>query len=142
MKLKISPTFDCCKLPARAHANDAALDAYATHDALLMPFEPVAVGLGFSVEVPEGYGLLVCSRSGLALKEGVVVANSPGLVDPGYRGEVKAILVSVSGKPYAVKAGDRICQVRLVESPSIEWDIVDELAPSDRSVNGFGSTGV
>lgn len=141
MKLKICPTFDCYKLPQQVHENDAALDAYATHDQMLMPFEPVAVRLGFGVEVPPGYGLLVCSRSGLALKEGVVVANSPGLVDPGYRGEVKAILVSLSGRPYVVKAGDRVCQLRLVESPSIEWDIVDTLSDSQRSTNGFGSTG-
>lgn len=142
MRLKISPTFDCWKIPHKAHADDAALDAYAAHDAILYPWTVVAVGLGFSVEVPEGWGLLVCSRSGLALKQGVVVANAPGLVDPGYRGEVKALLLNTSPDARVVKAGDRICQLRLVESPDIEWDTSEELSVTERSTNGFGSTGV
>lgn len=142
MRLRICPTFDCFHLPEAAHPDDAALDAYAAHDLLIESGAVGLVGLGFSVEVPVGYGLLVCSRSGLALKAGVSVANAPGLIDPGYRGEVKALLRNHSPEPFVVRAGDRVCQLRLVESPRIEWEIAESLDDTSRSAGGFGSTGV
>ena len=129
-------------LPTRAHPGDAGLDLVAAEDARLAPGERVAVGTGWAVAIPEGMAGLVVPRSGNALRHGLTVANAPGLIDAGYRGELKVILVNLGPDPLAVAAGDRIAQLVLVPVALGAAVDVQELPESDgRGEGGFGSTG-
>lgn len=129
-------------LPSRAHAGDAGLDLVAAEDVVLAPGGRAAVATGWSVAIPEGMAGLVVPRSGNALRHGLTVANAPGLIDSGYRGELKVILINLGAEPFSVVTGDRIAQ--LVITPvalglAVE---VDSLPESDgRGEGGFGSTG-
>lgn len=129
-------------LPSRAHAGDAGLDLVAAEDVVLAPGGRAAVATGWSVAIPEGMAGLVVPRSGNALRHGLTVANAPGLIDSGYRGELKVILINLGADPFSVVTGDRIAQ--LVITPvalglAVE---VDSLPESDgRGEGGFGSTG-
>ena len=129
-------------LPHRAHPGDAGLDLVAAERATLAPGGRAALPTGLAVAVPQGHAGLVLPRSGLARRHGVTVANAPGLIDAGYRGELMVLLVNLGAEPYTVEAGDRIAQ--LVVSPVSLADAVevDELPPSDgRDEGGFGSSG-
>lgn len=129
-------------LPARAHPGDAGLDLVAAEDARLAPGERAAVATGWAVAIPEGMAGLVVPRSGNALRHGLTVANAPGLIDAGYRGELKVILVNLGADPVAVAAGDRIAQLVLVPVALGAAAEVPELPESDgRGEGGFGSTG-
>jgi dUTP pyrophosphatase len=129
-------------LPTRAHDSDAGLDLYAAEAARLVPGARVSVGTGLAVAVPEGLAGIVLPRSGLALKSGVTLVNSPGLIDPGYRGEVRVVLLNTDGTiDFHVKPGDRIAQLLLVPiatASPLEADALDE---STRGAGGFGSSG-
>ena len=127
------------KLPAYAHDGDAGLDVYlpCTY-APLNPGEIRIVPLGFAVEIPNGYAIQVCSRSGLASR-GIFVINAPGIVDSNFRNEVGVILINVSAAIQPLNLGDRVCQFVVAKVPKVEWNIVDELSTSDRQ-GGFGST--
>ena len=130
-------------LPTRAHPGDAGLDLVATESATLAPGGGRAmVGTGIAVEVPEGWAGLVCPRSGLAARHGIGVVNGPGVVDAGYRGEVRVVLHNTDPvESFAIAPGDRIAQ--LVLTPVLLADVVevDELAIATRDAGGFGSTG-
>ena len=129
-------------LPTRAHDNDAGLDLYSADAALIRPGERVTVGTGLAVAIPEGLAGLVLPRSGLALKHGVTLVNSPGLIDPGYRGEVKVILLNTDrSTDHHVKPGDRIAQLLLVPIATASPMESDSLDSSIRGSAGFGSTG-
>jgi dUTP diphosphatase len=129
-------------LPTRAHDNDAGLDLYAAESARLAPGARVSVGTGLAVAIPDGVGGLVLPRSGLALKHGVTLVNSPGLIDPGYRGEVRVLLLNTDPTlEFRVSPGDRLAQlllVPLVHASPLQADALDE---STRGEGGFGSTG-
>lgn len=129
-------------LPARAHPGDAGLDLVASEPAHLEPGARAGVPIGVAVAIPAEHAGLVVPRSGLARRHGVTVANAPGLIDAGYRGELVVLLVNLGAEPYAVAAGDRIAQLVVVPvamAPVVE---VAELPPSDgRGEGGFGSTG-
>jgi dUTP pyrophosphatase len=131
-------------LPARQHADDAGYDLVAREDARLEPAGGRAIiPTGVAVVIPAGYAGFVQPRSGLALRHGVTVLNSPGLVDAGYRDELRVILVNLDPvEAFTVKRGDRIAQlvIQRVEAP--DWTVVDGLDDSDRGVGGFGSTGI
>ncbi len=130
------------RLPARAHPGDAGLDLFAAETAGMLPGGRAPVGTGIAVAIPRGHAGLVLPRSGLALKHGVTLANSPGLIDAGYRGELVVTLVNLGDEPHRVEPGDRIAQLVLV--PVELWGPreVEELPPSDgRGEGGFGSTG-
>jgi dUTP pyrophosphatase len=130
------------RVPSRAHPGDAGLDLAAAEPADIAPGGRAAVGTGIAVAVPPGHAGLVLPRSGLARRHGVTLANSPGLIDAGYRGELVVALVNLGDAPHRVEAGDRIAQ--LVVVPVELWAAaeVDELPPSDgRGEGGFGSTG-
>lgn len=130
------------KVPAQQFATDAALDLHAASDAHLEPFARAAVPTGVAVSIPEGYAGLVLPRSGLASKHGITLANAPGLIDPGYTGEIKVILVNLDSRAaYDVRAGDRIAQLMIVESLGTRWHEVESLDDTDRGPRGFGSTG-
>jgi dUTP pyrophosphatase len=130
-------------LPTRPHDNDAGLDLYAAVAALIRPGERVTVGTGLAVAIPEGLAGLVLPRSGLALKHGVTLVNSPGLIDPGYRGEVKVILLNTDRtQDHHVKPGDRIAQLLLVPIATASPMESDSLDSSMRGAAGFGSSGL
>jgi dUTP pyrophosphatase len=129
-------------LPQRAHDNDAGYDLFAAEGALLGPGERLSIGTGIAIELPPRHAGWVVPRSGLAARHGISIVNAPGLIDAGYRGEVRVLLVNTDpSEPCEVQPGDRIAQ--LVVSPIAEPDIVEvaELAASVRGQGGFGSTG-
>ena len=129
-------------LPARAHPHDAGLDLTACEDAALGPGMRAAVATGWAVAIPEGMAGLVVPRSGNALRLGLTVANAPGLIDSGYRGELKVILVNLGDAPVAVAVGDRIAQLVITPVATGAAVEVDALPGSDgRGEGGFGSTG-
>ena len=129
-------------MPAYAHGptEDAGLDIRAVEDALLAPGVPVAVPTGLAIEIPQGYEAQIRPRSGLALKHAITLPNSPATIDPGYRGELKVILLNLGKADYQVHAGDRIAQMVIARYESIEWEVGD-LGESARGQGGFGSSG-
>ena len=129
-------------LPSRAHAGDAGLDLAAAEDAVLAPGDRLAVATGWAVAIPEGMAGLVVPRSGNALRHGLTVANAPGLIDAGYRGELKVILVNLGDEPFAISVGDRIAQLVITPASLGAAVEVRDLPESDgRGDGGFGSTG-
>ena len=127
--------------PGRAHPGDAGLDLHARHPTLIEPGERAVVGTGVAVGVPDGYAGLVVPRSGLAARFGIGVVNSPGLIDSGYRGEIKVILVNHGRERFAVARGDRIAQLLVLAMAPPEVVEVKELGDTARGENGFGSSG-
>ena len=129
--------------PAQTHAGDAAYDLYAVERFFLAPGERALVPTGVAVAMPEGVAGLVVPRSGLAVRHGISVVNGPGLVDPGYRGELKVVLVNLGQEPYEGLPGDRIAQLLLVPCLTPPVEVVEELPPSadGRDEAGFGSSG-
>ena len=127
--------------PRRAHHDDAAVDLHSAVDVTLAPGEWAAVPTGLAVAIPPGYAGLVLPRSGHAARLGVGVVNGPGLVDPGYRGEVKVLLINHGGEEVQFRRGERIAQLMVAPAPPVEWVEVEDLAATDRGGGGFGSTG-
>ena len=129
-------------IPARAYHGDAGLDLAACERVELPPGERAIVGTGLAVAIPEGYAGFVQPRSGLADRHGITIVNSPGLIDSGYRGELKVILLNTdSAHPFVVEAGMRIAQLVVLELPEVELEEVDELPATERGVRGHGSSG-
>ena len=129
-------------LPSRAHAGDAGLDLYSCEAAHIGPGERWSIGTGIAVEVPEGHAGLVLPRSGLARDHGISLPNSPGLIDSGYRGEIRVLLLNTDpAETFQVKAGDRIAQLVLVPIALAEPVAVGALSESARGDGGFGSSG-
>jgi dUTP pyrophosphatase len=133
---------DKATLPTRAHDNDAGLDLYAAESARLAPGARVRVGTGLAVQIPDGTGGLVLPRSGLALKHGVTLINSPGLIDPGYRGELRVLMLNTDPTvEFQIAPGDRIAQLLLVPVVHASPQQADALDESTRGKGGFGSSG-
>jgi dUTP pyrophosphatase len=129
-------------LPARAYDGDAGLDLCAAHDARVEPGERVQVGTGVAVAIPPGHAGLVLPRSGLAARHGVALVNAPGLIDAGYRGEIRVLLLNTDRREaFEVHAGDRIAQLLIVAVASVTVTAVDMLGDSERGARGFGSSG-
>lgn len=130
-------------LPAAVHDGDAGLDVTAAEAATIGPGERVLIPTGFAMAVPEGHAGLLLPRSGLAAKQGLTLVNSPGLIDPGYRGEVKVAVVNLDRtESVQISAGDRIAQLLIVGLPRATAEWVDDLSDTSRGDGGFGSTGV
>jgi dUTP pyrophosphatase len=128
-------------IPERAYAGDAGLDLAACERVELAPGERALVGTGLAVAIPEGYAGFVQPRSGLAARHGLTIVNSPGLVDSGYRGELRVIVLNTdSSEPFVVEPGMRIAQLVVLPIPELELVEVDELPASERGVRGFGSS--
>jgi len=128
-------------LPERAYAGDAGLDLAACERHELGPGERATVGTGLAVAIPEGYAGFVQPRSGLAARHGITIVNTPGLVDSGYRGELRVILLNTDARePFVVEPGMRIAQLVVLPVPELEFTEVDELPDSERGVRGFGSS--
>jgi dUTP diphosphatase len=129
-------------LPSRAHPGDAGLDLYACEAAHIGPGERWSVGTGIAVEIPDGHAGLVLPRSGLAREHGIALVNSPGLIDSGYRGEVRVLLLNTDpAEIFRIAAGDRIAQLVIVPIAIAEPLESVELSESARGSGGFGSSG-
>lgn len=131
-------------LPDYKHTADAGMDLRANLEApfTLEPFERTLVPTGIYISTPVGYECQIRPRSGLAIKNGITVLNTPGTVDAGYINEIKVILINLSKEPFVINPGERIAQMVFNKHETVEWDEVDELEDTERGLNGFGSTGV
>jgi dUTP pyrophosphatase len=128
-------------IPERAYGGDAGLDLAAVERTELAPGERAVVGTGLAVAIPDGYAGFVQPRSGLAARHGITIVNTPGLVDSGYRGELRIILLNTDARErFVVERGMRIAQLVVVPVPEFELLEVDELPASERGVRGFGSS--
>ena len=142
MKLPVAKLKPEAVLPSRAHEGDAGLDLYACEAAHIGPGERWSVGTGVAVEIPEGHAGLVLPRSGLAKKHGIALVNAPGLIDSGYRGELRVLLLNTDpAETFRVEPGDRIAQLVIAPIALAEPVEVDVLAESARGDGGFGSSG-
>lgn len=140
--VKIKRLVPEAKLPRYQYPGDSGADLVAVTDYMLQPMQWFAIPTGISAEVPVGFELQVRPRSGLALRHGVTVLNTPGTVDAGYRGEIKVILLNLGSEPFHVSKGQKIAQ--LVVAPVVrgQFEEVDNLTKSHRGSGGFGSTGI
>ena len=141
IELPITRLRDDATIPERAYAGDAGLDLAACEGAVLDPGQRATVGTGLAVAIPEGYAGFVQPRSGLAARHGITVVNSPGLIDAGYRGELRVVLLNTDpSETFTVEPGMRIAQLVVLELPRVELVEVDDLSASERGVRGFGSS--
>jgi len=141
--LRVRRLHPAARLPARAHPDDAGYDLCAVEPATLAPGERAKVRTGIAVELPPGHAGWVVPRSGLAAKHGIALVNAPGLIDPGYRGEVAVLLLNTdAARAFAVEPGDRIAQLVLVAVAAPALVEVQEATRSERGEGGFGSTGL
>jgi dUTP pyrophosphatase len=142
MRIRIKRLREDALLPSYTHGpdEDAGMDLRSVEHVVLKPGVPYAVATGLSIELPPGYEAQVRPRSGLAAKHAITVPNSPGTIDPGYRGEVKVILLNLGRADYEIHPGDRIAQMVVARYEAVEWEEA-ELAESTRGQGGFGSSG-
>lgn len=141
--LKVLPLNEEMPLPSYAHEGDAGLDLCAAESATIEPYERRLVPCGICLEIPDGYAGLVIPRSGLAIKHGVSIVNAPGLIDSGYRGEIKVVLINLDPKtPFVFDKGDRIAQLMIVRTPLVTVEAAACLEDSERGAGGFGSSGM
>ena len=142
MKVRIKRLRDDAFLPVYAHgpSEDAGLDLQAADEATLAPGVPQLVPTGLAIELPPGCEAQIRPRSGLALKHAITLPNSPATIDPGYRGEIRVILLNLGKDDYVVHRGDRIAQMVIARYESVEWE-EGELGDSARGTGGFGSSG-
>ena len=143
IELPIRRLRDDAVLPSQAYAGDAGLDLAACERVELGPGERATVGTGLAVAIPEGYAGFVQPRSGLASRHGITIVNTPGLVDSGYRGELRVVLLNTDAREtFVVEPGMRIAQLVVLAVPGVEAVEVEELPESERGVRGFGSSAV
>ncbi|MBT8213098.1 MAG: dUTP diphosphatase [Acidimicrobiia bacterium] len=142
MKIPLIRLDEGLPVPERAHPGDGAVDLRSAETCRLEAGERRMVPTGVAVAIPAGFAGLVVPRSGLAARQGLSVVNGPGLVDSGYRGELRVILINLGQEPIDIDRGDRIAQLMVVPVDAAEFVEVDELPDSSRGEGGFGSTGV
>lgn len=130
-------------LPEYATSYSAGLDLRAniTESIILKPLERTLVPTGLFIELPQGYEAQIRPRSGLALKHGLTILNSPGTIDADYRGEIRVILINLSNEEFVISDGERICQMVIASHEQVNWIQVDTLDETDRGAGGFGHTG-
>lgn len=142
MKLPVASLKPEAKLPTRAHSGDAGLDLFSCESAHIGPGERWSVGTGVAVEIPAGHAGLVLPRSGLAKRHGIALVNAPGLIDAGYRGEIRVLLLNTDpAEIFRVEPGDRIAQLVIAPIAIAEPVEVQALTESARGDGGFGSSG-
>lgn len=131
-------------MPEYATEASAGMDVRANlgEPVVVQPMQRVLVPTGLYIELPQGYECQLRPRSGLALKHGITLVNTPGTVDADYRGEIGVILINLSGEPFVINHGERICQMVVTRYSRVEWEATDTLASSTRGAGGFGHTGV
>jgi dUTP pyrophosphatase len=142
MRIRIKKLHPKAHLPEYAHGptEDAGMDIRCIEAIVLEPGVAQAIATGLALEIPTGYEVQIRPRSGLALKHAITLPNSPATIDPGYRGELKIILLNLGKAPYEIHAGDRIAQMVVARYEPVEWE-EGELTESVRGVGGFGSSG-
>ena len=142
MRVKIINKSDN-QLPTYETASSAGMDlrAFTDADIVLKPFERKLIPTGLYIELPDGYEAQIRPRSGLAIKSGITVLNSPGTIDADYRGEIKVILINLSDTDFTIKSGDRICQMVIAKHEKAEFIEVEEISETERGAGGFGHTG-
>ena len=142
MKLLVEKLNQNATIPFKAHQNDAGYDLFSIEDAIIKPMERKLIHTGISIQLPENTEAQIRPRSGLALKNGISVLNTPGTIDEGYRGEIGIILINLSDVEFGVEVGMKIAQ--MVIKPTISVDIEEtlQLEKTSRGHNGFGSTGL
>ncbi|MFN6166156.1 MAG: dUTP diphosphatase [Pseudanabaena sp.] len=141
VEIKFNKLHPDAQIPSYAHVGDAGADVYSVAEVTLQPSDRAAIPTGLAVDIPIGYEIQVRPKSGLALKHGITVLNSPGTVDAGYRGEIQVIVINLGKEVYTFAKGQKIAQ--LVLKPVIQAQFIDgELGTSDRGDGGFGSTGI
>jgi len=141
VEVKRLPHGEGLPLPAYATEGAAGMDVVSAEDVTLAPGARHAVATGLAMAIPEGYEIQVRPRSGLALKHGISVPNTPGTIDSDYRGELKVILINLGPEPFAIQRGDRVAQLVLAPVVQAAWVEVAELDTTERGEGGFGSTG-
>ena len=142
MTLRFARLHQEARAPAQAHPGDAGYDLCAAESAVLRPGERASVGTGIAVAIPDGCAGLVLPRSGLAARHGITLPNAPGLIDSGYRGELRVLLLNTDpAEPFEVSAGDRIAQLVLVRLEPAPLEEIESLEETARGLGGFGSTG-
>lgn len=138
---RIEQNLDAIPLPSYATAGSSGMDVYAAHGATMKPGETVLISTGFMIEIPPNYEGQIRPRSGLALKYGIVVLNTPGTIDSDYRGEVKVILSNSGKEDFVVRRGDRIAQLVIAPVVRAVWEEVPAVSETARGAGGFGHTG-
>jgi len=124
------------------HSSGVDLRAFVDEPVIIEPFQRVLIPTGLFIEIPIGFEVQIRPRSGLALKHGITVLNSPGTIDADYRGEIKVILINLSNESFTISNGDRICQMVLNKYERFRWNCVEILSDTDRGQGGFGHTGI
>ena len=142
IKVLVKKICENAKMPSYAHSGDAGVDLYAVQDTVIPPQGRALVPTGLKIAIPYGYEGQVRPKSGLALKHGITVLNTPGTVDAPYRGEVGVILFNSSDKEYLAKSGEKIAQMVFCKVENAEFELAEELPETDRGEGGFGSTGL
>ena len=140
-KIRIKKIRDNAVTPRYEHDGDAGMDLYAVEDSILRPGQRKLIPTGFQVEVPKGHEMQIRPKSGLALKHGITVLNTPGTVDSCYRGEVGVIILNTSDRDYEVNAGEKVAQAVIARVEKAVVEEVEELTETQRGAGGFGSTG-
>jgi dUTP pyrophosphatase len=142
MRLEVTRLVVEAVLPTRAYDGDAGLDLYSVEAARIEPGARASVGTGIAVAIADGHAGLVLPRSGLAARHGIALVNAPGLIDAGYRGELRVLLLNTDrNEPFAIAPGDRIAQLVIVSLPAVEVSERDALDDAVRGERGFGSSG-
>lgn len=139
--VKLEKTHEDAVLPEYKKGGDAGADVTSVTETVIQPGNRALIDLGFKIEIEDGYEIQVRPRSGLALKEGITVLNSPGTIDSGYRGQCGVILQNNSKYPFAVRVGDRVAQFVIKQAPQAGFAWTKSVSESDRGEGGFGSTG-
>ena len=142
LKIKIKKIHPDAVIPKYAHKGDAGMDLFSCEDYTLKPKERKLFGIGLKVEIPEGYEMQIRPKSGLSLKHGITVLNTPGTIDSGYRGEVGVILINHGEEDYEIKQGEKIAQAVIKKIEIVEVIEVEKLGETFRGERGFGSTGL
>lgn len=142
MRIAIQRLNPAAQLPQYAHGplEDAGMDLHATEAVELPPGRPVLVPTGLALELPPGFEAQIRPRSGMALKHAITIPNAPATIDPGYRGEIRVILLNLGTSAYQIQPGDRIAQMVIARYEAVEWD-ESALSDSARGAGGFGSSG-
>ncbi len=142
MQIKVKRLRPDAELPSYAHGpdEDAGMDLRAVEAVILQPRVPELVSTGLAIELPPGFEAQIRPRSGMALKHAITIPNSPATIDPGYRGEIRVILLNLGDTAYPIHPGDRIAQMVIAAYARVEW-VEEELADSGRGAGGFGSSG-
>lgn len=142
LKITLTKTDKDARIPAYAHPGDAGVDLYSTEEIILNPGERKLVPTGIKIAIPEGFEAHIRPKSGLALKHGISLINSPGTVDAGYRGEISVIAINLGQEPYHIEKFSKIAQMVFNKVEQAEFVEVEELDETSRGEGGFGSTGI